>query len=346
MRRVLVTGGSGFFGGLLKERLLQEGFSVTNIDLVADPVKHLNLTSIQGDIRDEAVVDAMFTSGQFDAVIHCAAILAHGFSIDEKDLWTSNVDGTRRIAEACRKHSVTKLVFISTNCLWASPLGRPVREDDVPAPIESYGRSKLAAEQVLSDFAGDLNIVTIRCPTIIDSGRLGLLAILFEFIHDNKTVWVVGGGENTYQFVHAQDLATACIQAMGFDQSELFHIGSDHVRSLRHVFQAVIDEAKSRSRVRSLPKAPTLALMQVAHKLRVSPLGPYHYRMIAEDFVFDTSRIRAKLDWTPTLTNEQMLANAYRYYAERRDEIHARSDVSAHNKPADMGIIRLLKWIS
>ena len=346
MKKILVTGGSGFFGGLLKDRLLAEGFRVTNIDRVADRTQHPELTSIQADIRDAARVDDLFTRGEFDAVVHCAAVLAHGSSVDEHDLWSSNVEGTRRIADACRQHGVRKLVFISTNCLWAKNMHRPVTEDDAPDPIEVYGRSKLAAEELLREYTQDIDTVTLRCPTIIDSGRLGLLAILFEFIQDNKTVWVVGEGANRYQFVHAQDLATACLRAIDYDRAALFHIGSDQVKSLRHVYEAVIEEASSRSRVRSLPKAPSLALMQLAHKLRVSPLGPYHYRMIAEDFEFDTTRIRTQLDWAPTLTNEQMLARAYRYYAERRSEIHTRTDVSAHSKPAAMGVIRLLKWIS
>ena len=346
MSRILVTGASGFFGGILKERLLAEGHSVTNLDRIADPARHPNLTSVQADIRDQPVVDELFAASHFDAVMHCAAILAHGSSLDHHDLWTSNVEGTRRIAEACRRHGVRKLVFTSTNCLWAENFGRPVREDDEPRPIEVYGRSKLAAEQVLNEFTSDIHIVTLRCPTIIDSGRLGLLAILFEFIQDNKTVWVVGDGANRYQFIHAQDLATACIRALDYERADTFHIGSDHVQSLRHVFQSVIEEAGSRSRVRSLPRGASIAAMKLAHKLNVSPLGPYHYRMIAEDFIFDTTHIRKELAWTPTRTNEQMLTDAYRYYAGRRDEIHSRTDVSAHSKPASMGIIRLLKWVS
>lgn len=350
MPHILVTGGSGFFGGILKNRLLREGYQVTNIDRIADPDmgkgQHPNLTCVKADIRDWVLVDELFAKGKFDAVMHCAAILAHGSSIDEHDLWSSNVDGTRRIAEACQQHGVEKLVFTSTNCLWAKPLGRPVKEGDVPLPIEVYGKSKLAAEKVLTEFAQALNVVTLRCPTIIDSGRLGLLAILFEFIQDNKTVWVVGEGSNRYQFVHAQDLASACIQALNYDHGDLFHIGSDNVKSLRQVFQAVIDKAASKSQVRSMPKKATLAMMHLAHKLKVSPLGPYHYRMIAEEFIFDTEHIKKQLRWKPTLTNEQMLTNAYQYYAARRDEIHARTDVSAHSKPAPMGIIRLLKWVS
>jgi nucleoside-diphosphate-sugar epimerase len=195
-RKILITGGSGFFGGVLKRRLLAEGHTVHNIDLVADADTHPALGSTKGDIRDAGLLRAIFQHGSFDAVFHCAAQLAHD-TIDSAMLWTSNVDGTRNIAEACGEFGVPKLINISTNCLWASNLGREVAEDEPPAPVELYGKSKLAAEELLKEYeSANLQIVTIRCPTIIDSGRLGLLAILFEFIQDNRKVWVVGSGGN------------------------------------------------------------------------------------------------------------------------------------------------------
>ena len=70
------------------------------------------------------------------------------------------------------------------------------------------------------------------------------------------------------------------------------------------------------------------------------------FSMIAESFVFDTTRIRRQLGWTPTVTNEEMMVRAYKYYAENRNEIHSRTDVSAHSRPTSMGIIRMLKWFS
>jgi UDP-glucose 4-epimerase len=344
MSSVLITGGSGFFGGILKRRLLSEGFSCINLDLVPDSDRDSLLISIQGDLRNKDLLAEIFSKHQISAVMHCAAMLAHG-SVNEKDVWSSNVDGTRNIADACRASGVRKLVFTSTNCLWASNLGHPVREDEPPAPIEIYGRSKLAAEQLLAEY-NDLHTVVLRCPTIIDSGRLGLLAILFEFIRDGKKVWVVGNGGNRYQFVYAQDLATACILAMKYNGSGTFHVGSDNVRPLREIYQSVIDAAGSRSRIASLPRRPAIAAMKLAHAFRISPLGPYHYGMIAEDFAFDTTKIRQTLGWHPTLSNEEMLVRAYNYYAQQHDEIHARKNVSAHSKPSSMGIIRLLKWIS
>jgi UDP-glucose 4-epimerase len=345
MAKVLGTGGAGFFGGILKSRLLADGAEVVSVDLVPDTARHPALTSVQADIRDEEAMRAVFTAHKFDAVFHIAAMLAHG-RMNRELLWTSNVDGTGVIAGCAREAGVRKLVFTSSNCLWASNMGRPVREDDPPAPVEVYGESKLEGEKLLHQFEDGLDVVILRSPTIIDSGRLGLLAILFEFIRENKTVWVVGSGGNRYQFIYAGDLAQACVQAVDFAGSGTFHVGSDNVPSLRECYEAVIAEAGSRSRVRSLPKGPTLAAMRLAHRLKISPLGPYHYRMIAEDFVFDTTRIREAMGWRPTVTNSEMLTVAYRYYAENREEILARENVSAHSRAAEMGILRLLKWIS
>jgi hypothetical protein len=86
--------------------------------------------------------------------------------------------------------------------------------------------------------------------------------------------------------------------------------------------------------------------MKAAYKLGLSPLGPYHYKMIAEDFEFDTSKLKGAVGWRPTLTGEEILLEAYLYYQQNRQEILARHDVSAHRQAAKMGVIRLLKWLS
>jgi UDP-glucose 4-epimerase len=347
MSHCLITGGAGFFGGILKRRLLNEGHSVVSVDLEADEDRHPGLRSIQGDLRDEALMARVFGENKFNVVYHVAAQLAHGLKIDEHLLWTSNVDVTRLLAELARKHSIRPFVFVSTNCLWASDPGHPIREEgDPPAPVEIYGRSKLAAENLLHRFEESLDVVILRCPTIIEEGRLGLLAILFEFIDDSKAVWVVGDGANRYQFIYADDLASACILGSKYGRSGIFHVGSDGVMSLRAVYEAVIRASGSRSKVRSLPKAPAIAAMMLAHRLRISPLGPYHYKMIAESFEFDTERAKERLGWRPTLKNDEMLVRAYQYYQQNRREIMSRGNVSAHRKPAAMGVIRLLKWIS
>ncbi|HSH23187.1 MAG TPA: NAD(P)-dependent oxidoreductase [Acidimicrobiales bacterium] len=345
MPTVLVTGGAGFFGDVLKRRLLADGFTCVSIDLQPDLMTHPQLTSVRGDIRDATLVDELFSEHRFDAVFHCAAILAHAVK-DESFLWSSNVDGTDVVAKHAVAHEVPKLVFISSNCLWGESFGRPVTEDDVPAPIEIYGRSKWEAEKVLGRYADQLEVVVLRTPTIVDAGRLGLLAILFDFIREGRKVWVVGKGDNRYQFVYAPDLADACVRALDAPRSTRYNVGSENVKTLAEVYQYVIDQAGTGARVASLPKAPTIAGMRLAGALRISPLGPYHWRMIAENFSFDTSRITAELGWRPTLTNEEMLAEAYKSYERDYDEIQQRRDVSAHRQPAKMGAIRVLKWLS
>ena len=70
-------------------------------------------------------------------------------------------------------------------------------------------------------------------------------------------MWVVGDGGNRYQFIYAEDLATACLQAMEYGKSDVFNIGSDDVVSLRAVYEAVIRAAGTGARVAELPEAPT-----------------------------------------------------------------------------------------
>ena len=344
MKTAMVTGGAGFFGGILKRAILESGDRCISVDVVPDHDEHPNLQKHQIDLRDQAALDKVFAGAKIAGVAHCAAMLAHG-SEDPKELWSSNVDGTRNLMDAMRKHGVRQHVFTSSNCLWGEAMGRPVREDDPPNPVELYGRSKLEGERISQEYP-DINSVLLRCPTIIDFGRLGLLSILFEFIDEGRRVWAVGGGRNRYQFIYAQDLANACILALDYPHSDTFNIGSDDVKSIAEVYEYVIRNSKSKAKVATLPRGPAIAAMKLAYHLKLSPLGPYHYKMIAEDFLFDTSRIKERLGWRPTMTNEEMLWRAYQYYSENRREIESRQDVSAHRKAAKMGVIRLLKWVS
>ena len=341
----LITGGAGFFGSILKKELLAKGHKCVSIDLCPDPDKHENLTSILGDIRDKELVEKIFSENQFDAVFHMAAMLAH----DRKrinNLWTSNVDGTEIIADACIRHDVNKLVFTSSNCLWAKNFDDPVTEAEEPDPIEIYGKCKIEEEKILFARKDKLNSVIFRCPTIMDEGRLGLLSILFEFIDENRKLWMVGDGNNRYQFIYAKDLANACELALNYQGTTVFNIGSDNVKTFNEVYSYVIEHGKSKSRLAHFPKWVIIPCMKLASKLGISPLGPYQYKMIASTFVFDTSKIKKELGFQPTKTNEEMLLRAYEFYHQNRKAIEHRTNVSAHNECAKMGVIRLLKWLS
>jgi UDP-glucose 4-epimerase len=344
LKPVLITGGSGFFGSILRNKLIGLGIPCVNVDLCEDHARHPLLESIRGDIRNEPLMTELFNRHQFEHVFHCAALLAHNVK-DHNELWDNNVTGTRILAQVAARNRARRVVYLSSNCLWGRSLGKPVTEEEPPRPVEIYGRSKLEGEKILLDH-NEFHSIVVRCPTIIDSGRLGLLSILFEFIDEGRKVWMVGGGENRYQFIFAQDLANACIKAQDYSQTDVFNIGSDDVKPLRTVYEYVIEKAGSKSKTAALPKGPALAAMRVGHALGLSPLGPYHYKMIAESFMFETSKIKNRLQWKPTVTNEEMLWLAYEFYRDNKSTLTRGPDVPAHRQPAKLGAIALLKWLS
>lgn len=344
-KNILITGGAGFFGSILKKELLNLGYFCVSIDIEPDDFRYENFVPILGDVRDKKLLKEIFEKYQFDAIYHCAALLAH-VKKDLKNLWSSNVDGTKNIVDFAKEYGVNKIVFISTNCLWGRGFDEKVKEDEKPEPIEIYGKSKYEAEKILLAEKDKVNSVIFRCPTIMDEGRLGLLGILFEFIEENRKLWMVGDGKNKYQFIYAKDLAQACIKALDYDKSDIFNIGSDDVKSFNEVYKYVIEKSNSKSKLIHMPKEFMEWGMKICYALGISPLGPYQYKMICANFVFDTTKIKEKLDFKPTLKNEEMLLKAYEYFKNNKEEILNRKNVSAHNQVAKMGIIKIIKMFS
>ena len=344
MKTYLITGGAGFYGTILKKELLNDGAFCVSIDLESDDYKHENFVAIKGDIRDTKLLEEICEKYKFDAIFHCAALLAHEVK-NKDDLWTSNVDGTKNIVEFSIKNECKKIMFISSNCLWGENFDYPVTEEQEPNPIEVYGKTKLEGEKILLSHKDEVNSVIFRSPTIIDEGRLGLLSLLFEFIDENRKVPLVGDGTNTYQFIYAKDMVAAMKLALNYDKTDIFNIGSDNVKTFNEVYKYVIEKSGSKSRLLHFPKTLMTLCMKICFLLRISPLGPYQYKMISASFVFDTTKIKEKLNFVPTLTNEEMLLKSYNYYHSNRKEIENRKDVSAHNRNAKMGVIRILKWL-
>ncbi len=344
--RYLVTGGAGFFGSQLVQDLGRQGHEVVILDRVMDKDLAMRFAFAHVDLRDPLAVESVFaTYGPFDGVFHVAAMLAHAIE-DKRDLVNSNVAGTRNIVEAAVAHATPHLVFTSSNCVVGKPRTQPVKEDDPVKPLELYGDTKLEGERVLAEFRDRINISMIRCPTIMGGGRLGLLSILYEFIYEGRRVWVLGDGSNHYQFIATADLISGLERAIQQPGFHLYNIGSDDVPSLRELYTKVIQVAGTRARVANLPKWPAVTAMRALHMLGLSPLGPYHYKMLAEDFIFDTSRIKTELGWKPTKNNTQMLIESYTWYVEHHDDVYDGGDRSAHRQPVKLQALALVKRFS
>src|SRR5262249_54729337 len=155
---------------------------------------------IAGDIRDRDAVREACTA--VDVVFHNVAQVPLA---KDRDLFRSvNVAGTGNVLTAARDAKVGKVVHTSSSAIFGIPEHNPVVEATAPHPVEAYGRAKLEAELLCRDAVeAGLDVSIIRPRTILGHGRLGIMAVLFEFVADGAPVFVLGDGTNRYQFVHA-----------------------------------------------------------------------------------------------------------------------------------------------
>ena len=343
MKTALVTGGSGYFGSLLAAQLRATEHLVRILDLnEPDQVVDGTLDFVRGDIRDaEAVRGAV---DGIDVVYHNVAQVP--LAQDERLLRSVNVDGTRILLDACADAGVGKVVHTSSSAVFGVPESNPVLPTTVPKPVEAYGHAKLAAEWAcLYAAANGLDVSIVRPRTILGHGRLGIFGILFDWIADGADVFVLGNGENRYQFVHADDLADVCIRAGAASGPQIFNAGTDRFGTMRQTLESVCAHAGTGSGVRSLPAGPAALAMQGAARAKLAPFAPYHWIMYSKSMWFDTAHVTDALGWTPRWSNEEMFAQSYDWFIANRRTLDSAdsSSTSHHRRPAKQGALALLK---
>jgi nucleoside-diphosphate-sugar epimerase len=334
----LVTGGSGYFGNLLVARLLERGEQVRVFDILDADDRLPEVEFIQGDIRDkQAVANAVKGA---DAVHHNVAMVP--LAKDKDAFWSVNSNGTLNLLEACHSADVKKVVYTSSSAVFGVPEQLPVDEYVTPRPAEAYGKAKLAGEEMCWRFAGEgLDVSIIRPRTIMGHGRLGIMQMLFDWIREGRNVPVFDGGHNKYQFVHADDLAAACILTSERPGPRAYNIGADRFGTMRETLQALVNHAQTGSCVKSVPSAPAVAAMKLTSAIGLSPLGAYHSLMYGQDMYFDGVRAHEELGWSAQYSNEQMFCESYDWYLEHRDEVLAQTNASHHRSAVKQGILDL-----
>jgi nucleoside-diphosphate-sugar epimerase len=339
MAKALVTGGAGYFGQLLVSKLRERGHSVRILDIhkAEDP----GVDIVQGDIRDSSAV-TLACKG-IDIVFHNVAQVP--LAKDKRLFWSVNRDGTRTLLEACVSQRVKKLLYTSSSAIYGVPQANPVTEETVPNPQEDYGRAKLAAEKLCWEYAErGMDVSIIRPRTIVGRGRLGIFQILFEWIYQGKNIPVLDGGNNVYQFVHADDLAEACILASEVIGGQAYNCGASSYGTLRDVLEAVCKFAGTGSRVKSLPSSLIVPAMKACSTFGLSPLGPYHSLMYGRSIYFDTTKARAVLGWSPKYSNEEMFVESYCWYMQNRERVIAQSgEASRHKSSVKEGALNVLQ---
>ena len=220
----LVTGGSGYFGSLLVQRLVDAGHRVRVLDLNDSDHRPADVEPFIGDIRDRDLVRRAVTG--CDIVFNNVAQVP--LAKDEHLLRSVNVDGTDLLLQESMQAGVGKVVHTSSSAVFGIPTHNPVLPTTVPSPAEAYGHAKLAAEWACLEAASrGLDVTIVRPRTILGHGRLGIFGILFEWVADGADIFVLGDGANRYQFVHADDLAEVCIRASGVAGGAVFNVGTD-----------------------------------------------------------------------------------------------------------------------
>jgi UDP-glucuronate 4-epimerase len=321
MGTILVTGGAGFVGSHLTDRLLAGGHRVVVLDAFDtfyDPAsKERNLrgaaanprfTLVRGDIRDRDAVEQAFGSGRPDAVVHLAARAGVRPSIADPAVYASvNVEGTVQVLEACRRHGVARFVFGSSSSVYGNNAKVPFAEDDpVDDPISPYAATKRGAELLVHTYHGlfGLQAACLRFFTVYGPRQRPDLAIrkFAERMMAGEEIPVYGDGTSGRDYTYVDDIVDGIIRAM--DRTSGFHtwnLGGSH--------PVLLDDLVARLGT-SLGVAP-----RIARK-------PVQAGDVDRTWA-DISRAKRELDWAPSVGFDEGLARFVAWFKEER--LHAAS---------------------
>ena len=300
----LVTGGAGFVGSHVCERLLKAGHSVWTLDDLNDfydpQIKRSNLRQIQalakpfeftqGDLTDSALLSEVFAATQFDQVIHLAARAGVRPSLEEPALYQRvNVEGTVQLLECVRKHGVKKIIIASSSSVYGVNAKSPFSESDpIFTPISPYAASKLACEALghVYHHVYGIDVVMLRFFTVYGPRQRPDLAIhkFARLIRDGKPIPVFGDGSTARDYTYIDDIlegVLACTrQNFGY---EIFNLGESQTVKLNYLIE-LLEKALGRTATVSR-----------------QPLQPGDVPLTCADI----SKARARLGYQPSVTIER-----------------------------------------
>jgi nucleoside-diphosphate-sugar epimerase len=342
--RWAISGGAGFLGLHLARRLLADGHDVRSLDLVPLDEPGLDVQELRGDVRDEAACRELVDGARI--LVHAAAALPIRGSRNE--IRSVNVDGTLTLLAAAAEAGVKRVVFVSSTAVYGVPEKHPIEEDDPLVGVGHYGESKIEAEEVCRTFVWrGLDCVILRPKTFIGPERLGVFEILFDWIREGRRIYVLGEGSNRYQLLGVKDLVEAIVLAARrrVAGGQTLNIGAASFGTVRSDLQALIDHARSSSRITPIPVRPAEVALRALELARLSPLVEWHYKTAHRDSFVDVSRAQAILGWKPRLSNAEALIDTYDWYLAHRDELKGAAGVT-HRVPWNQRALAVLKRIS
>ena len=312
--KILVTGGAGYIGSVLVDKLITEGHQVNVIDDLSNGFAeniHKNAVFTEGSILDNNALSKAIS--EVEAVLHLAAKIRVEEGESKPDLYKNvNVDGTLNLLKVCKEKSIKKFVFASTAAIYGDPEDFPVTEQSTEAPVNVYGRTKLEVDKYLTQNAATLNISSISFRFFNAGGGYknsagkwlrikheGATHLIPSILHSSEVIplsiygndWPTHDGTPVRDFIHVSDLADALVKSLNFlnkPGSMIINLGTATGSTVLEVIQA----------------AESVFNRKIYYK--------FANRRPGDSFALVTSRDKAKeiLDWEPVKGLPQILIDA------------------------------------
>ena len=302
--KAFVTGGAGFIGSHLVDRLISDGYKVTVFDNLSSGKKEFishNLGNscfsfVKADLLDKKVIEEEIRD--HDVVFHIAANPDVRGGVDDPSMAEKDIQATYNLLDAMRKTGVKKIVFSSSSVIYGETPAMPLPENYGPLlPISVYGAAKLACEGLISSFAHtfDLQGWMFRFANVV--GIRGTHGVIVDFINKLKKnpceLEILGDGKQKKPYLYV----TECVDGImhGFmhadDQINVFNLGVDSATEVKRIGELVVEE---------------MGLENVDFKYTGGKRG---WRGDVPHFQFDISKIK-KLGWKPCLSSDEAVKKA------------------------------------
>ena len=349
--KLLVTGGAGYIGSHVVRQLGEAalrpdrsedcsaleavgfkgeaGHDVTVYDNLSTGHKQAVLCGklVVGELSDRNKLEAVFSEGRFEAVLHFAARIIVPESMEfPLQYYSNNTGNTLGLLEICNKYKIQQFIFSSTAAVYGMPKEGTVNEESPLAPISPYGASKMMSERIIIDLArvSPLRYVILRYFNVAGAdpkGRIGqatpnathLIKVAVEaVVGKRKNVTIFGTDYSTKDgtcirdYIHVEDLASAHVAALDYlskgGKSAILNCGYGHGYSVREVIETVQRVSKSKILVQEGPRRAGDPAMIVADNKKIQKVLGWKPRHDNLDFIVKTA-----LDWEKKLLEKSVL---------------------------------------
>lgn len=311
MKKVLVTGATGFLGKYVVEELVEHGYQVRAFGrnrTIGQSLVNASVTFIQGDLTNQE--DLTMACQEMDMVVHAGALSTVWGPWE--DFYQTNVLGTKYVLEACRETNIDRLVYVSSPSIYAAPRDQlGIKESDAPQEnrLNNYIRSKLASEKLFEDYP-DVSSVILRPRGLFGIGDTSILPRVLN-LSQKIGIPLIGDGRQLMDMTCVENVALAIRLALETPQAagEVYNITNGEPRAFRNLIEETLRGLGYPIRYRKIPAplvssiSSSLEFIYKSLKLKGEPaLTRYTYYLLRYSQTLDISKAERDLGYRPKIT--------------------------------------------